>query len=236
MSDYLLLGPMLLQGFELPQNIRWGGSQKLAIHRLPGGERVIDSLGRDDADISWSGVFAGQDGTLRARALDLMRADGLVWPLTWSTFFFSVVIKSLAVDYGKGNWLPYRLTCTVVRDEAAALVSEVLSLAGRVLGDLSSAADLRTGMDLSGALIDASVAGATNLGTTTNAQAKSSLSATNLVVDGNIQTQQAALLSVSPTTATGLNAGAVAAGNLAALTAARGYLRRALANLAGATL
>src|ERR1035438_3000846 len=110
----LLLGPILFRDFELPERVRWGGAQKLAVHRLPGGARVIDSLGRDDADIAWSGVFSGSDAALRAGTLDLIRAEGSSWPLTWDWFFYTVVIARFDADYTRPNWIPYRITCTVV--------------------------------------------------------------------------------------------------------------------------
>ena len=152
MSNFVLLGPILLQGFEIPQQITWGGRQKLAIHTLPGGDRVIDSLGRDDIDISWSGVFSGPTASSRARTVDRMRADGATWPLTWSTFFYSVVIKSFAVDYTRANWLPYQISCTVLRDETARFTAAEPPLTAQVLGDVSAANGLAIGVDLSAAL------------------------------------------------------------------------------------
>lgn len=140
--SYLLLGPILFQGFELPGSITWGGAQSLAIHRLPGGNRIIDAMGRDDADITWSGVFSGRDATFRARALDLMRADGSVWPLTWDSFFYSVLIARLDIDHRRPNWLPYRISCTVMRDEAASLLMAPITFAASVARDLAVATAL----------------------------------------------------------------------------------------------
>ena len=53
MAGTLLLGPVLFRDFELPGQITWGGKQRLAVHHLPGGRRVIDAMGRDDAAIVW---------------------------------------------------------------------------------------------------------------------------------------------------------------------------------------
>ncbi len=136
----LLLGPFLFQDFELPASIAWGGGQHLTIHRMPGGARIIDAMGRDDADISWTGIFSGPDAAIRARALDLMRADGSAWPLTWSGYFYSVVIAHLHIDHQRPNWLPYRITCTVLRDEASAILLSPLSIAASTEQDLSQAA------------------------------------------------------------------------------------------------
>ena len=234
MSNFVLLGPILLQGFEIPQHITWGGRQKLAVHSLPGGERVIDSLGRDDIDLSWSGIFTGPSAGARARALDRMRADGLVWPLTWSTYFYSVVIKSLTLDYARSSWLPYQISCTVLRDETATFAVAEQPLAAQVLGDVSTAAGLNIGIDLSAALSLTAVSGAVTLGTDANGQASASLQAANLRLESAIQAQQADLQAAGPITAQTVTANTDYAGNLAALTAARGFLRRALANIQSA--
>lgn len=151
--SYLLLGPILFQGFELPESIAWGGAQSLAIHRLPGGARVIDAMGRDDADITWSGIFAGPDATLRARALDLMRADGSVWPLTWDTFFYSAIVGRLHIDHRRPNWLPYRISCTILRDEAANILMAPISLATRIAQDLAQASALAPATPLTGSVL-----------------------------------------------------------------------------------
>lgn len=110
----LLLGVVEFQNFEVPSGINFGGSQRLAIHNLSDGTRVIDALGRDDADISFSGIFSGSDATLRARALDEMRASGLVYPLTWDVLLYSVIIKRFEADYKTGWWIPsYDVRCTM---------------------------------------------------------------------------------------------------------------------------
>lgn len=147
MSDYLLLGPVLMEGFELPQGIAWGGRQRVAVHRLPGGRRVLDSMGRDDAEISWSGMFTGDNAGYRARLVDLLRADGSVWPLTWDSFFYSVVISNFQADYQRPRWIPFRITCTVLRDEAEGLVEDALSLLASAADDLAAAGDLAPGLD-----------------------------------------------------------------------------------------
>jgi hypothetical protein len=140
--SYLLFGPVLFQDFELPASITWGGAHSLAIHRLPGGARIIDAMGRDDADITWSGIFSGEDASFRARALDLMRAEGSVWPLTWDSFFYSAIIARLDIDHRRPNWLPYRISCTILRDEAASLLMAPITLASSVAQDLAQATTL----------------------------------------------------------------------------------------------
>ena len=233
MSDYLLIGPVLLQGFELPDHISWGGGQRLIVHKMPGGGRILDSLGRDDADISWSGVFTGADAGLRARLIDLMRAGGRLWPLAWSSFFYSVVIKTFDVDYRKENWLPYRISCTVARDVVEAVVGSVLSTTEAALADLASADAAGTGLDLTSAMAAISAAGAASSGTVANVQAGASLAAVGSSIDGGITAQQAVLSATQITAGDDIITNTNAAGQLAALTAARGYVRRAQINIEG---
>ncbi len=38
----LFLGPIVFADFEIPESINFGGTQRLAIHRLAGGGRVIE--------------------------------------------------------------------------------------------------------------------------------------------------------------------------------------------------
>ncbi|MEO8716062.1 MAG: hypothetical protein ABI369_13715, partial [Acetobacteraceae bacterium] len=135
----LLLGPVVFQDFEVPARINIGGRQRVAVHRLVGGARVIDSLGRDDAELRFEGVFSGQDATLRARTLDQLRAAGSPLPVTWDVFYYTVVVTTFEADYRSAWWIPYRIACTVLRDEAAALLNSVFSLADSAVADISEA-------------------------------------------------------------------------------------------------
>jgi len=138
----LTLGPVQFTDFELPATISWGGTQSLTIHRLPGGARIIDAMGRDDAPVSWSGIFSGPDATSRAHLLDQMRADGSVWPLTWQDFTYSVVIARFDANDRRSNWIPYRITCAVLSDNSGSPAAVLLSAAQSVVQDLAVAAGL----------------------------------------------------------------------------------------------
>jgi len=235
MSNYLLLGAVLFQDFELPERISWGGAQRLTVHQLPGGTRVIDALGRDDKQITWSGVFSGSGASDRARLIDLMRADGSLWPLTWEAFFYSVVIASFDADYSRSNWIPYRITCTVLRDEAEAVVLAAASLAADALSDLTSADGLGSGIDLSSPLSALAAPGATTLGSAAYGTALGTLSGATAQIDGSMTTQEGVLNAAAPDTAAGLTQATGSAGSLAALAGARGYVQRAVANLQNAS-
>ncbi len=234
MSSFLLLGPMLFQDFELPERITWGGAQLLSVHRLPGGVRVIDAMGRDDAEISWSGVFSGGSAGVRARAIDLMRAQGVVWPLVWDAFFYSVVVARFEADYAHANWIPYRIACTVLRDEAEALVEVAVSLAADALNDLASADGMGSGIDFSAPLAALGATDATTRGSAAYGGAVSSLSNASAQINASMATQEATLNAATPDNEAGLTQATSAAGSLASLAGASGYVQRALVNLQSA--
>lgn len=221
MSDYLQLGPVSFASFELPPRIGFGGAQKLAVHTLPGGARVIDAMGRDDADIVWSGAFSGSDAADRARLLDVLRVEGGVLPLAWEAFCYLVVIRRFEASYQSAAWVPYRITCTVVEDLAQSAVLAAIDLAGDLLGDL-----LAAGPVAAAALPFVQAGGATSPGTTAFAAASASLSGVTSTIAGGMSRAGAALLAAGdPVSA------ATAAGTLASLADASGYAARALANL-----
>ena len=228
--SYLLLGPVLFQNFELPGSICWGGGQSLTVHKLPGGTRVIDAMGRDDTEISWTGVFTGNDCGLRARTIDLMRADGAVWPLTWDSYFYSVIISRFEADFRRPNWIPYRIACTVLRDEAEVVVEIPIALAGNILTDITAADGMGTGLDLSPASLAVSAAGATTLGTSSYSQAQSQLNISTSATNNQLSATGAQL-----TSATTVDAATILAGQAAQLATARGYLQRAGTNLSTAS-
>jgi hypothetical protein len=247
MSDIaLLLGPVAFQDFELPANITFGGEQRLAVHRLAGGGRVIDTLGRDDAEITFSGIFSGPDATLRARTLDGLRAGGTPLPLTWDIFFYTVVIRCFEADYRTGWWIPYHLACTVLRDEAGALIEAAASSATSVVADIGLAAGmaLGAGVDLSGPQASITAPNALTRGTSAYGAAQASLLAGRSTLDSSIGNVGASLTSAAQSVGgaqtaldaiAGINNASTSAGQLGALTTARAYVGRAAANLANAS-
>jgi hypothetical protein len=232
MSGTVWLGPLALRGFEVPDGILWGGRQRLAVHRLPGGARVIDAMGRDDAAISWSGAFSGPDAGPRARLADLLRAEGGAWPLAWDGFFFTVVVSAFRAEYAAANWIPYRIACTVLRDEAAGLVEDGLALAGDVLGDLAAAQGFGVA-GLGGALAAAGAASALSLGSAANGAAGAALADAAAANANGIAVAEAGLPVAPAASAAALSAAGAAAGRLAALVGARGYVLRAQSGLGG---
>lgn len=115
----VILGPVAFHGFEVPETITIGGAQRLAIHRLPGGTRVVDALGPDDSDIAWSGIASGPEAVARIRTLDTLRRAGLPLPLAWDANAYTVVISNFEADTVNPYWIPYRISCAVLRDDTA---------------------------------------------------------------------------------------------------------------------
>jgi hypothetical protein len=240
----LLLGPIAFQEFEVPSGINFGGRHRLALHRLPGGIRIIDALGRDDAQIRFSGIFSGSDATLRARSLDELRASGITLPLTWDVFFYTVTISEFFAEYRNNWWIPYQITCTVLRDEASAIAQTVVSLATAALSDIASAAAdaLNAGVDLSPLQATLGAPGATVRGTGSYSTAQASLSTMQSSMGASIDSADAALAGVdfanasSPEVSAGrLLEATDIAGQLGSLTSVRTYVARAAVNLANAS-
>ncbi len=225
MSDFsLTLGPVAFAGFELPSSLTFGGRQRLAIHRLPGGIRVIDALGPDAADLAWSGIFTGPDAADRARLLDTLRVAGTALPLAWDAFLNTVVIESFTADYRSPWWIPYRLSCSVLRDEAASAVAAIQALAPVLSADLLTAGSYAT---LAAAAVAAP--GATTRGTAAYATATATMDTTLTGIDIQVDAAEPGLQTSDVVAAT------AACGLLAQLTSARGYVARAARNLAAAS-
>ena len=92
--DTLTLGGVAFDSFSTPSHMMGGGRQTMVMHKLPGGSRVIDTLGPDEANVNWDGFFFGNNAYSTALTLDGMRAAGLVVPLIWGGQYRSVIIEN----------------------------------------------------------------------------------------------------------------------------------------------
>ncbi|HTW27873.1 MAG TPA: hypothetical protein VME92_12155 [Acetobacteraceae bacterium] len=226
MPTPLLLGPVTFVGFEVPERLTFGGRQRLAIHRLPGGARVIDAMGPDDAELAWAGVFSGPDAADRARTLDALRIAGAMLPLTWDAFLYSVIISCFQADYASPWWIPYRISCTVVLDPAQLAISAAATLADDISADLVTAS---AGVDVSAAQAAMAPSDAATAGTADQAAALSSLQSTQTGLENSLNAAGGGLASGD------LNGLVGTTGQLAQLSTARGYIGRAVTNLGNAS-
>lgn len=241
----LSLGPVFFSGFEIPPFLFFGGAQQLAVHKLPGGARVIDAMGRDDAAIRWTGIFTGPEASARALLLDTLRGQGLVLPLSWDIFLYSVVISEFTAEYQAEWWIPYRISCIVLQDEVQMIEAALASITDQATSDLAAAGGFLGGTTINFGAAQTAIAnpGATELGTNAYLGAQNAVSglqgsiasgmgtaaSTLATSTGPLATSDAAAGSAALTSATS------AAGSLAALSAAQGYVGRTTSNLQNAS-
>jgi hypothetical protein len=218
----LTLGGLAFGAFEVPGHLVFGGAQQLAVHKLIGGVRVIDAMGRDDSAVRWSGVFSGGKAGERARMLDAMRAAGGELNLAWDAFCYRVIIEHLALDFRNPWWIPYRISCAVVMDLAQNVPVPSTDLADSILNDLTSASAF---FDVSAAISATSASDVLTQGNADYAAATIALSNAGTAISQGISTAQAAFESSDLATVVS------ASGQLAQLCAAQGYVGRSVANL-----
>ena len=132
------LGPIVFRDFELPESITFGGQQRLQVHRLSGGGTIIDQLGSEDRDITWSGIMIGPEAADRARRLDVMRQVGTPNMLSFGSFACDVILRDFEADYRRASWIGrYRIKCAIVQPltvwegDLAAIVAD-LQIAGSI--------------------------------------------------------------------------------------------------------
>ena len=110
------LGSVTLQGFEVPDEAPWGGNQALTVHKLVGGSRIIDAMGRDDRLVEIKGLFLSADADNRAQQVDTMRKAGL--PVIWSygPHVYQVVIRAFLPEFKQLGRVPYHLKLEILID------------------------------------------------------------------------------------------------------------------------
>jgi hypothetical protein len=240
----LVLGPVAFKDFEIPAGINFRGRQLLAVHQLTGGRRIVDSIGASETEIMFSGSFSGADATLRARVLNSLRVAGGVLTLTWDVFFYTVILTRFDANYQNPVWIPYRISCTVIRDEAAAAILPAISLSNSVLADLGLAAGqcANLGINLTDAQDSLADPDATTVGSAGYVAAQSSINLAQTAIDTQIriiesafQTAIAADTGSAGPLITNLIVSTTAAGQLADLTSAGAYVGRAARNLSNAS-
>lgn len=144
MADILTLGGISFDNFSSPAEMMGGGRQGMVVHKLPGGARVIDTLGPDEANVAWNGFFYGDDAYDTALALDAMRAAGQVQALTWGGQFRSVVVENFIYRVRRFPfWVRYEISCTVYQNPMLGSLGGVANtIDSLILSDLTMALSL----------------------------------------------------------------------------------------------
>lgn len=117
--DVLILGPFEFGDFSVPNELPFGGAQKMTVHKMPGGGRVIDCMGPDDDDIRWSGRFFNTDALPMAQTLNAMRIAGTPLPYSNGVESRTVVISEFRATVHKFNWIEYEITVVPGDDDGA---------------------------------------------------------------------------------------------------------------------
>jgi hypothetical protein len=143
-TDVLMLGGIAFTGYSTPDVMTGGGQQAMVVHKLPGGSRVIDTLGPDEMQAAWRGHFFENAAYAKCLALDAMRASGAVYQLVWGGQFKPVIIQDFVYRVRRlPVWVEYAVVCTVVTNPmfgnlgANAIPSSASNL---ISGDLNSSA------------------------------------------------------------------------------------------------
>jgi hypothetical protein len=112
------IGSVTLDDWSTPELVTVGGTQNLVIHELPGGAKVIDTMGSFSKDLTWTGMMLGPGAVDQALAIDGMRDDALPIELTFDEFIYTGLIKTFEADYKRSNWIgQYRITFVVLPDD-----------------------------------------------------------------------------------------------------------------------
>lgn len=127
------IGTVVLDAFEVPQRVSYGGRQRLVTHYLADGRRLIDVLGPEELDIRFKGSATGPSAMDRVRHLDRMRSHGEQTVLRWSGLRFPVIVRELALEYRSESWIDYDLTCVVLDPGAEAATSNLRSAGDEVV-------------------------------------------------------------------------------------------------------
>lgn len=123
MADTIVkLGDFEFGHAEVPEGIPAGGNQMIHVNKFVGGKRKIVAVGRDDDDITWTGIFFGSNASKRFQALDFMRTQGNLLIFSYLEFKYSVVIKSFTGTVNRYYKIPYSITLTIVEDLANPVV------------------------------------------------------------------------------------------------------------------
>jgi len=138
----IALGGIVLSSFEVPASMRFGGAQALAVHDLPGGQRIIDTMGRSDCNIIWEGILSGSDAVSRAQLLDAMRVSGAAQSLQWDAFNYRVIISNCVFEYERQWWIPYKISCTVLLDMSWSQPTLALNQSQIVSQNINAAAQI----------------------------------------------------------------------------------------------
>ena len=135
------IGLVTLTGVEVPSALVVAGQQQTVIHRLPGGDRVVNSFGVDPAPITLAGMFTGPDTASRCQALEAMRSAGApVQLLAVGQAFQAVVVGLSYTIRDRGAVTPFELTVEILPQAANTLPTAGTSVVSGLVGSDAASA------------------------------------------------------------------------------------------------
>lgn len=134
------IGSVMLTGMAVPSGVTIGGQQQITIHRLPGGDRVIDLGGNDPNRIEMEGIFLGPSSQVRAEALVKMRRDGQLVLLQVAGLSMRVYVQTFRYTYeAKGAICRYFLVLELQGESANSTALSTSALSGLIGDDATKA-------------------------------------------------------------------------------------------------
>lgn len=245
------LGQFAFDDTEVPEKIPYGGQNILAVQKMIGGIRQINTLGPDPRDIQWAGTMRSPDCQQRAAMLIQMMISGQVFPLVWGAEYVQVVIRSFQ-PVTEAFFVTYTISCCVVHDFTngvasaqpdilSSLADDTLAAVGLTPADLPGASASMAQLQNAVAAISVLAPGSSGFSTLLNATgaAQTALTAAQTAANGNLlgvvqasATGAGVLGAGNATSAINQIGGVVqAAGDLGAATQALGYVNRMSQNL-----
>ena len=144
MAGKMSLGGVSFGAWETPNEVNFGGKHHAVVQEVIGGARVVDAMGPQPSQISWSGRFRGPDALARAMRIDEMRQSGRQVTLAWLGIVRTVVVIDFTAKTEKAWEVPYSVSCEVVSGEGGG-VGSFNSLTALISGDINTAVNLVKG-------------------------------------------------------------------------------------------
>lgn len=129
MDTLFILGGFVFtpSSFAIPERVNGGGKQKTIVHKLIGGIRVIDCMGFDPDDITFSGRFRGATAAIQAKLLETISRSGK--PVTFSYYLqiYTAIVADVQWEYERYYEVTFKVRLEIISDQTAALLSGALS-------------------------------------------------------------------------------------------------------------
>lgn len=123
----LIVGDIEFTGLEVPESVTVGAKQQLVVHKLVGGRRIVDVLGVDYDNLSWSGWMTGATAGDRVTELEILRDAGAPLTFNMDGYYFSVIIQSFSARFEHVYRRNYSIDLLVVSRLDAPITANALA-------------------------------------------------------------------------------------------------------------